>query len=405
VIRREYLGFLPQRAAMGAGAIVLPVYILELGGLPSHVGFTLFMGSMGMLLGIIIWGRLSLGGMALRTLMVSGTVANSVLFLLLYAVPELTAIPFVYFAGNLFVAAVVPSFTRVVFDVNRRSEWDREQGRLNTLAGWSWTGGVFMALGLSAIADVGTLLVMCAVLNALSLPLLLATLRGRVARRPIRVYPVRRPYLERLRFTPLVMLFIPSITPPKNPHLRTFFVSVFLVFFVSGMVIPQAVIYARYLYGEKWWPYTVYAALTVASALWYTRVSNRLENEASGSVFYNGVLLRTLGIAVLAISPSMGLALLPTALIASLLLGISWSYISISNLSYLGRVAREHERKQALEFYNFVNGLALSIGNVAGGLITDIKGFNSTFLLAIILLTVGTIFMRRIEGHGPPRLI
>jgi len=407
-MRKEYLGLIPHRAAMGAGTIVLPVYILEIGGSPIDVGFVLFMGSIGTLLGIIIWGNFSTRGVGYRSLMSVGITTYAFLLFTVSMTTDIKLISAIYFVGNIFVSAVVPAITKVVFDIFPREEWDMEQGKLNSIAGWSWAGGVLASLSLSPFVDSRKLLILFGILNFAALPIILFTVKARKAKK-LRIInrrniskSYRRPFLERIRFAPLFMFFLPSLIPPKNKELHPFFASVFIVFFVSGLAIPQVIVYSHYQYHERIWPYLIYSCMTLFSTLWYVRVSIRLAHETSGYIFYYGVMMRTLGIAIFAFSPAMGIALAPVALLGAVLMGISWAYISISNLSYVGRVAKEEERARALAFYNFINGLAVSLGNFSGGLLADTIGFNSTFLLAIILLIAGAMFMRRIEFSGVP---
>ncbi len=407
MVRREFLSLIPHRAAMGAGTIILPVYLLEIGGKPVDVGFTLFMGSMGTLLGVIIWGNFSARGLKYRALMIVGITSYTIL---LFAISNLLSIPLislVYFGGNFFVASVVPAITKVVFELAPREEWDTEQGKLNAIAGWSWAGGVILALLLSIFLSSQKILLIFSIVNFAALPLHLLTTKAhvphkRAEKRLRKIKRIRKPFLERVRFAPLVMFFLPSVTPPRNYKLYHFFASVFIVFFVSGLAIPQVIVYAHYQYSERMWPYLVYTFMTLFSTLWYMRVSRKLSHETSGYLFYYGAMMRILGISIFAFSPAMPAILAPVAILGSILIGISWAYISISNLSYVGRVALDKERDQALSFYNFINGVAVSLGNFAGGILVDLLGFSYTFLLATIFLTAGAMFMRRIEGWGEP---
>ncbi len=405
MVRKEFLGLIPHRAAMGAGTIVLPVYLLEIGGNPMDVGFTLFMGSMGTLLGIIIWGNFSARGVKYKTLMIVGIISYTFLLLALSLFSSIPIISMIYFAGNFFVASVVPAITKVVFEISPKEEWDAEQGKLNALAGWSWAGGVILSLVLSPFLPSRDILLIFSTINFAALPIHLATFRAKEKMKSAvkrKIKRARKPFLERIRFAPLVMFFLPSLTPPKNYKLYHFFASVFIVFFVSGLIVPQVVVYAHYQYHQRIWPYLVYTFMTIFSTLWYRRVSKKLSHDTSGYLFYYGVMMRTLGLSVFLFSPAIQGFLAPIAILGSILIGISWAYISISNLSYVGRVALEKERDRALSFYNFINGLAVSLGNFTGGLLVDLVGFIYTFVLSIILLTAGAMFMKRIEGWGAP---
>jgi len=403
MVKREFLSLIPHRAAMGAGTIILPVYLLEIGGKPVDVGFVLFMGSMGTLLGIIVWGNFSVRGMKYRFLLGIGIISYTLLLFSMALQKSISLISLTYFVGSFFVASVVPALTKVVFEIAPKEEWDIQQGKLNAVAGWSWAGGVVLSLLLSIFFDSRRIMVIFSFINLVALPIHILTFKApsvKVGKK--RIKRLRRPFLERIRFAPLVMFFLPSITPPKNYKLYQFFISVFIVFFVSGLAIPQVVVYAHYQYAERIWPYLVYTFMTLSSTLWYMRVSKKLSYKASGYLFYYGVMMRTLGISIFAFSPAYKLTLAPVAILGSILMGISWAYISISNLSYLGRVAEDKERDQALSFYNFINGVAVSLGNFTGGLLVDFLSFTYTFLLAIIFLTAGAMFMKRIEAWGEP---
>ncbi|OYT60090.1 hypothetical protein B6U71_01480 [Euryarchaeota archaeon ex4484_178] len=405
MVRKEFLGLIPHRAAMGAGTIILPIYLLEIGGKPVDVGFVLFMGSMGTLLGIILWGNFSARGLKYKPLMIIGITAYSLLLFLIYSTTSIPLISLIYFVGNFFVASVVPALTKVVFEISPREEWDIEQGKLNAIAGWSWAGGVVASMIFSIFWPSSRILLIFSLVNFVALPVHLITFRApskAPRKRKRRIRRVRKPILERIRFAPLVMFFLPSVTPPKNEKLYPFFASVFIVFFVSGLAIPQVVVYAHYQYAERMWPYLVYTFMTLSSTLWYMRVSKKLSKETSGYLFYYGAMMRILGISIFAFSPAIKLILGPVAILGAILMGVSWAYISISNLSYVGRVSRDEERARALSFYNFINGLAVSIGNFAGGFLVNFLGFAHTFLLAVILLTAGAMFMKRIEGWGEP---
>lgn len=132
--------------ALGAASLLVPLYVVELGGNPFELGLlgavAAFVGAPG----AILWGRLADRTSNPRRVVLFSLVGVSGV---LATLPLLSSIPAVIVANAalwLLFAAAGPVLTLLVVADAPESEWSREIALLNAYQGYGWAGGHLLGI-------------------------------------------------------------------------------------------------------------------------------------------------------------------------------------------------------------------------------------------------------------------
>ncbi|GGL56937.1 MFS transporter [Halocalculus aciditolerans] len=395
--------------AIGVASLLVPLYVVQLGGDAFALGVLWFATSIAMAPSAVVVGPVvdRLGNH--RRLVLAGFLGVAAA---LAALPFLHTVPAVVLVDAALwfaVAGVTPVLTTLALaDVPER-RWNARLARLNKYQGYGWAGGLVLgavwtsalAGRLSSLAVQRSLLGVATVVVAVSTLVAARTLPraegaddSRLRRRPSR-------RAVRAVFSPLLPGRVVSIVRSSDPRalltgvsrpLAAYFAAV-TVFFVGFSVfsapLPDFLTTAGF--GDDA-VFALYVVSSLASAVCYV-AAGELADRYDLRVLQSSALgLRGLVFPVVA-AAGYGLRASPTGLlvvgVTFALVGVSWAVIAVTANSLVARYANRENRGAALGLYTALSSVAGGVGGLLGGWLAATYAYFTTFALAGGLVVAG----------------
>jgi predicted MFS family arabinose efflux permease len=424
--------------AAGAASLLVPLYVVQLGGDPFELGLlgavAAFVGAPG----AIVWGRLADRTANPRAVILFSLVGVGAL---LGVVPLLSSVP-VLIAVNaalwLVFAAAGPVLTLLVVADVPEAGWADEIALLNKYQGYGWAGGLLLGICwslvvgryLSTAATNQTLFVACAVSAGLAALLLARWMPAPSARQLERVDPERVARLlstgrrgvrsATFAFNPNRLYWTTRQIHPQRladrftPTLAAYFLGAVLFFTgFSAFFAPLPLFLSDVGGFSSDLIFALYLVSGLGSAAFYTgagRLSRRYDLRKLQTA---ALVVRAAAIPLVAVvGAALAAGLLGTVVTAALFLviGLAWAVVAVTAGTIVTRVAPSEVRGEALGVYAALSALAGGIGSIAGGAIATGYGFTAAFGAAGAVIFVGAgivlalrdISKRTHTDEGPP---
>ena len=392
-VPKWFYSFVPFKVSTGGSSILMPLYLLQLGGDAQMVGIMNSLTSLSSMAGSLFWGKLSdktlrrkvfilLGFFSVTVFLTTLSFTNSpVEFILLNAVYSF------FLASTLSVPVVL------VLRSVRKHSWDYGIGKFNEISGWAWVFGLGLGFILSQRLTIRQLLLLFALLNIPSLIWGAKTIREipiYINRKSIRIFG--NYVVEKTRYLPTFMLHINI----RKPRFGKFYLALLLFWISVGMYFSQFPVFLAENGFERRIIYLAAILNSSISAFMYLRVGLMLESRDNMRVLKEGIMLRILGITMIILG-MLTPYLLPFAFLSYFLAGYSWSFISISSTSIIGKLAGEKEKGMAMGTFNLINSIGYIMGSFASGFFVYSEGFLMNFTVAGIFAMLSLMTLRKIK--------
>ncbi|MEF8843790.1 MAG: MFS transporter [Haloarculaceae archaeon] len=390
--------------ALGGASLLVPLYVVGLGGDPFDLGLlgavAAFVGTPG----AIVWGRL-----ADRTGNRRGVVTASLLAVavVLGATPFLPTIQLVVAANALLwlsFAAAGPVLTLLVVAGVPEHRWSTEIAALNRYQGYGWAGGLL--LGIVWSASVGRLVgpvtsqrylfVACAVASAAAA---LVLWRAMPAPPERQIRRLNRDRVERLLSTG--RRGIRGATFRFTPTLAAYFLGVVLFFTGFSAFFAPLPLYLTGVGFSSDLVFALYLVASLGSATFYT-AAGRLGGEydlrllQAGALGLRAVVMPLVAVVGAALAAGAVGLLLNGVLFA--LIGITWAVIAVTAGTIVTRLAPSSLRGEALGVYTALTTLAGGIGSIAGGALARATEFVVAFGIAGGVIVAGAALVLALRG-------
>ncbi|WP_342765806.1 MFS transporter [Halorubrum sp. F4] len=415
--------------AFGGASLVVPLYVVELGGSAATLGTLAAVAAAVGVPGALVFGRLADRTGRRRVFVIA---ALALLVVSLAVLPALESIPAVVAANGVVwfaFAAATPVVTLLAVAGAPENEWSTRIGELNEYGGIGWALGLLLgtvwtgaAARLGGTSGIGSLLLALAALAGIGLlasvrwlpadaesaevsPRRLQRALRRANRFSVRAatfpFAVGRADFRRLhpgrlaeRFTPTLALYFGAVT---------LFFTGFAAFFaplpayLTDVGVGSEGVFALYLVSS------------VASAVLFERVGEVSGRRDPMSIQVLGLSAR--GIAfplVFVVGAALGVSALGYLGMAVVfgLIGLTWAVIAVTAGTLVTRLAPLSVRGEALGVYAALSALAGAIGSVIGGRIAA-TSYELGFVAAGALVLVGAalVFLlgRRVRRNGTPK--
>jgi MFS family permease len=407
--------------AAGAASLLVPLYVVQLGGNPFQLGLlgavAAFIGAPG----AIVWGRLADRTSNPRAVILFSLIGVGVL---LGLVPLLSSIPILILLNAvlwLVFAAAGPVLTLLVVADVPETKWNHEIALLNKYQGYGWAAGLL--LGIAWSVGVGhffstqstqqSLFVACAGAAALAAVLLSRWMPSPSARRLDQVDPQQVAQLlsvgrrgvrsATFAFNPNRLYWTTRKIHPKQladrftPTLAAYFLGVVLFFTgFAAFFAPLPVFLSQEGGFSSDMIFGLYLVSSLGSAAFYTG-AGRLSSRYDLRVLQTGALgLRGVAMPLVAVAGAAFAASLTGTLVAGVLflvIGISWAVIAVTAGTIVTRIAPVELRGEALGVYAALSALAGGIGSIAGGALATRYGFTVAFGIAGGVIFVGAVLV------------
>ena len=422
---RWLYGWALGSVALGAASLLVPLYVVALGGDPLELGL---LGAVAALIGTpgaIVWGRLADRTKNRRAVVVGSLLAVTVV---LGATPFLPTVALVIVANALLwlsFAAAGPVLTLLVVADVPESRWNTEIAALNRYQGLGWAGGLLLGIGWSAtvgrlfgpLTSQRYLFLACAVASAAAAVVLLRTMPAPSERR---IRRLNRDRVERFlsagrrgirgstfQFAPTRLYWqTRSLHPDRmaarfTPTLAAYFGGVVLFFTGFSAFFAPLPLYLTDVGFSSDLVYGLYLVSSLGSAAFYTG-AGRLSGE------YDLRLLQTSALGVRSVV--MPLVAVVGAVLAAgavgilvngvlfALIGVTWAVIAVTGGTIVARLAPASLRGEALGVYTALSTLAGGIGSIAGGALANAFDFVVAFGGAGAVIVVGAAVVVSLRG-------
>lgn len=402
--------------AAGGASLLVPLYIVELGGGPAMLGLLSAVAAVAGALGAFGWGRLADRTGHWRDL---GTGSLAGIVAALVAVPLVTGVPLIVLANGLLwfsFSAATPVFTMLTVQDAAASERSRRIAQLNRVQGYGWAGG--LALGAVWTTVAGRVLVLeplvgqraflgfCAVIGTAGV---LAGVRWLPdGGRPLPWAAWRLAYDERLVMAS-TFPFLPSqlywkirgVQPRQfvdrfTPTLAVYFVAVVLFFAGFGVFFAPLPAYLTSIGYSSELVFLLFLVSALGSAAFYgtagelTTQYDRRTLQA-GALGVRGSVLPAVALIGTGLLPGAGVILMG---VLFAVLGVGWAVIAITATDFISDVAPSGIRGEAIGVYTALSALASGVGGLAGGALAGWAGYAPTFVLAgaVVVLSAVVVF-------------
>jgi len=400
--------------ALGGASLIVPLYVVELGGTAADLGFLFATGSFVGVPGALVFGNLA-DRTGKRRVFVVGAMVVTVATMV--AIPLLDSIPLVVVANALLwlgFAAAIPVLTLLAVAGEPEDRWSTLIARLNKYQGVGWALG--LALGFVVIAG-GSRVVdaitaqryfffACAVCAGAGL------LLG-IRRLPPDPRPGREPSPRRLRrrvrqaarfnirgaafpFTPGRFdardLHPRTFVDRFTPHLATYFLAVFVVFTGFGVFFAPLPAYLSGVGYTSSEIFALYLVLNVGAAVFYGPAAGLAGKYDVIRVHMSGLLARGLALPLVAVA---GVVVGATTLglgvsgLVFVVIGLTWAVIAVTAATLVTRLSPAAIRGEALGVYGALVAVGGGVGGLLGGYLAGV-GFVVAFGVAGGLVVVGT---------------
>jgi len=390
--------FILFKVFSGGMAPLIPSLIVNEGGGSTEVGYASGFGSLASMVGGMIWGRLSDRLGRRKILMILGIFGSSISVLLMGISLSIKWTIILNIFYMFFLAATIPLPLSLISREFRRYEINKAIGRFNELGGWGWVVGLILGFTLITLVNPRITTLTLGLLGVLSA----VFMRSKIKEVPIHIKGIK------INGTPSIFTFHPrrvSLTRPQvqDGMLKTMFVSSFLFWLGSMLVLTQYPIIAKSKGFDGKALYLVSISSSVTSALMYQRVANSI--IGSGMLNYvEGLILRGLGLMGLLFSTLLPSNMfLPASMLMYSILGYSWAIVSISTSSIISSRTPENKRGRIFGSYNFICSSGAIIGSLGSGYLINKMGIQVDFMIGLWLILPGIYMSSKIlRREGQP---
>ncbi|GAD51439.1 hypothetical protein MBEHAL_0199 [Halarchaeum acidiphilum MH1-52-1] len=416
--------------AIGALSLLVPLFVVGLGGTAFDLGICWFATSIAMVPGALGVGSLIDRTGRYRPFALAGlggiTVATAILPLL----DTVGAVILVDAALWLCVASATPVFTTLILADAPEREWNARIARLNRYQGYGWagglvlgavwtrlTGGLLAPLASSSVvlpggASVGpaplpvqrSLLLVCVLLLAAA-TLAAARWLPSAGGAPHTADLARRPRVLRTvrgTLSPLLPGRLVSLARTSNPRALlggvgrplAVYLAAVSVFFAGFSVFsaPLPDFLAGVGYGDDA-VYALYVVSSLSSAAFYAgagALADRydLRRLQTGALGFRAVAFPAVAAAASALGAPSVTSLVGVAAL-NVVVGLSWAVVAVTANTLVARYAAPGRRGAALGLYTALSSGAGGVGGLLGGWLAARTDYLLTFGVAGALVVVG----------------
>ncbi len=428
-MERWYNSYALANLAAGGVSILIPLYVLHLGGGVDDIGLLTAVGNLVGVPASIIWGTLSDRWGMRKIFAIIGFLGVAISFFLMGIVNSYRSLILLNATYILFWMSAASVVTVLIIEKEDRDRWDCKIGSFNVSAGLGWSIGLalgfiwttvsaiilhegsgaslrYLFLALGAFAFFGA--VLAAKLIPEDVKFERKGFRGRMLEAGDMI-------TERFRYVPahLYYLLKPSrlvATVHKfGVSLAGFLTSVAIIytgFSIFFIPLPAYLKVSAGLGNEK--VYLLFIANALASALLYRVAARWTRKIGAFRVLRVSLLARVILfpglVAPFLLIGSTGLQVLVAALII-VFIGTSWAFINISTLVIVSKLSPERIKGQVFGVYNGIIGLSAVGGSLIGGYVAQFGNYLVAFLIASLLIASGLALavnrLKDVELLGP----
>jgi len=416
--------------AFGATSLLVPLYLVALGGGALALGWLASLAALAGLPGALVGGRIADRTGRRRAFVVGPLAVTGLALVVLPAVRSIPGVLAVNAVVWLAFAAAGPALNLLAVADVEEAAWSDRLGELNAVQGYGWAAGLGLGLVwttaagrlVGPLAGLGSLAVACGVvaLGATVAAGVRLPTRGPGPQGGIRGRRLARAIQRASRsgirgatfpaFPARLYWGFRGVRPRRvvdrfTPRLATYYVAVLLFFTgFAAFFAPLPLYLADAGFGEGD-VFAVYLASSVGAALFFTRAGRLVGRYGPTPVQAAGLLARGVLLPVVAVLGALDIVGARAVGVAAALLGgigVTWAVISVSAATLVTRLAPAPVRGEALGVYAALAAVAGTVGGVLGGWLAG-TGYPAAFTVAggLVALAGGVVVALDHVGARP----
>lgn len=403
----------------GALSVLIPVFIVTLGGGPGMLGLAAAMSAAASVPAALVFGKYIDSKRNFHSFLPACTLASAVFVALNILAKSPILVVFLNTATVFWFSAMTPALSLLTVSRAEESEWSGLLGTLNSFQGWGWAAGLLSGAVWMAVLPMyydqlfaqRTLLIACSALIGTGALFKYRTVPGRppsvksdkrlkkLASRAARsgttgvrasigfIYPAAI-YLG------LKNIDISRISK-KFPRSLWISLSVSLAFFMAFSIFFAPL--PAYLGSTGFDQTSIFALYLVAalgSAVFYSRAGG-VVSRYGDHIHFISLAARAVLMPAVFYAAVTGSALVWTGGLL-FLMGLSWALIAVSVGSRTARLAPSDLKGEAMGLYSAVSSLGAAIGALMGGYIAEFS-YLTAFSIAggIALISAAAVYASR----------
>lgn len=399
--------------AFGGASLIIPLYLVELGGTAFDLGILFATGSFVGVPGALVCGNLADKTGKRRVFVLAAFGVTTVAMLVIPFIESLFLVILVNAALWLGFAAAIPVLTLLVITGEPDDQWGMLIASLNKYQGIGWAAGLALGFVIITVATRSVdpitgqrwFFIACGVAAATGSILALRTLppdpgigeapSPRRLRRRLREVP--RFNIRGASFPFTLSRFDPRQLHPGrfverfSPELATYFGAVFLMFTGFGAFFaPLPAYLAGIGYGSRE-IFALYLVLNVGAAVFYGPAAVLAGKYALFEVHIGGLLGRGVAFPLVGVLGIMlgetlfGIGLLT---LVFFIIGLTWAVIAVTAATLVTKLSPVVIRGEALGVYGALVAVGGGVGGLVGGWLAG-TGYLLTFATAGGLVFLG----------------
>ena len=422
---RWLYGWTLASIAFGGASLIVPLYVVELGGDAFTLGVLFAASSFIGIPGALLFGRLADRTGKFRSFVLFSMAIAFAMLLVIPALESILAVIAVYAVLWLGFAAAIPVLTLLVIVDIPEAEWSANIALLNKMQGIGWTVGLLVGFALIAVLTIQLdtitaqriFLLVCASSTAIGFLISMSTLppnptpsavpsarrlrRGRLTAGAYNVrassFPFAPTRIDIRQFHP--RRFIDRFTP----RLASYYLAVVLVFSGFGIFFAPLPVYLGEVGFGASEIFALYFLLNIAAVLYFERASHLVSRHDASLVQFGGLTVRAITfVAVVMIGLSLGAGLLGLGLttLMFIMIGLTWAVIAVTAATLITQLSPPIIRGEALGTYNALIAMAGGVGGLLGGWLGAMS-YPIAFTVASALVMTGgvvVLLVRRMIG-------
>ena len=413
-----FLSYMLSNVATGLTTPLIPLFVIYyLKSNVVFVGLVSSIASAASVPALLFWGNLSDTVGRRKIFLMIGFTGSFVSLLPILFVRQIDGYIAVLVIFQILAMASVPVSTLLIMENTQESEWPGVMSTFNmissvgTVAGLAAGTGIIMFLSRDPFFSLPLVYIMAAFvyLSAAASAFLLLPEPARTLRRSAfsHIYSIRT--MERLRYFPSnVIHIIAARTGDKTRKLKSslkkyIYSTALLMFGFQLFVVPFPVFLIRAANASNTEIFIMYLINSILSTLTF-RVAGATVKHFGGKKTLSASLFARVGIfGASAVMPYLFMprtGVLLASLVVYGLIGAIWSFISISQVTYVSTAAVPKNRGKAVGYYNSLLGIGQISGASLSGVISGYLGFGPDFAISAVVVAVGALLILRFYKAG-----
>jgi len=404
---------------LGTSSVLIPLMLSRvLGRSVGTLGILSGLVSLVGVAGSLLWGRLSDASHRRKPFVVVSYAAVGVCFLGMAFVPSFTLFLWINMLMNFFWVANASVTVLIVIENRKSTDWEEKISRLNQMGAIGWVVGLLIGSGaLAAVSHVVTEEVAIrGVFVFIALGGLVASLLAyrripqtmpKFTKRMFRgiVLATGNFLLELRRFAPFHLYHrlqprkvLRAFRDPEGfrPGTRRFLAATFATFVGLGLFgIPLPLLLSEQFGFPSSLVFAYFALQHMGVVIAFPLAASRIRRLGNRSVQIGTVTVRLVLIVTTAVFLAFASGPPPTIalVIGFAIYGLSWSYLQLSGIALISRLARRENRGLALGLYNALAGVGWVIAGLLSGSLAEWGGYPVAFGAGGLLLLVALVIL------------